>query len=193
MDIWFALEWSAALLSLAAVACMAGRRRIGFPLNILASFLYLLVFRHSGLLGDAFLQLWFAAWLIYGWFHWKKLQNQDHRIQPRRLNRTQLLRILAAWGALSLMLGFWLSGNAAAAFPWPDGFCVAGSLIAQVLQSRGYTFNWLMWMIIDLVYIPLYLFQQLYPTAVLYGLFLVLALMAWRKWQKVAGAPVAAA
>jgi nicotinamide mononucleotide transporter len=184
MDTWFALEWSAALLSLAAVACMAARRRAGFPLNILASFIYLLVFRHSGLLGDAALQLWFIVWLTYGWIYWKRRENISHQLIPVKLPARQLLIVLPLWAALSLLLGFYLSKQPQAAFPWADAFCVAGSLIAQVLQSRAVIFNWWMWILIDLVYIPVYLQKELYATSGLYAFFLVLAVLALREWKK---------
>lgn len=184
MDTWFVLEWSAALLSLAAVACMAARRRAGFPLNILASFIYLLVFRRSGLLGDAALQLWFIAWLAYGWIYWKKHENKAHLLIPGNLSGRQLLVVLPLWAALSLLLGFYLSQQPQAAFPWADAFCVAGSVIAQVLQSRAIIFNWWMWILIDLVYIPVYLQKELYATAGLYAFFLLLALLALREWKR---------
>ena len=184
MDTWFALEWSAALLSLAAVACMAARRRAGFPLNILASFIYLLVFRHSGLLGDAALQLWFIVWLTYGWIYWKRRENISHQLIPVKLPARQLLIVLPLWAALSLLLGFYLSKQPQAAFPSADAFCVAGSLIAQVLQSRAVIFNWWMWILIDLVYIPVYLQKELYATSGLYAFFLVLAVLALREWKK---------
>lgn len=184
MDTWFALEWLAALLSLAAVACMAARRRAGFPLNIIASFIYLLVFRHSGLLGDAALQLWFIVWLAYGWIYWKQHENNAHRVLPKKLSPRELLLVLPLWAALSLLLGFYLSKQPQASFPWADAFCVAGSLIAQVLQSRAIVFNWWMWILIDLVYIPVYLQKELYATAGLYAVFLLLAVMALRAWKR---------
>jgi nicotinamide mononucleotide transporter len=184
MDTWFVLEWSAALLSLAAVACMAARRRAGFPINILASFIYLLVFRHSGLLGDAALQLWFIAWLAYGWVYWKKHASKARLLIPGKLSVRQLLLVLPLWASLSLLLGFYLSQQPQAAFPWADAFCVVGSLIAQVLQSRAIIFNWWMWILIDLVYIPVYLQKELYATAGLYAFFLLLAMLALREWKR---------
>lgn len=184
MDTWFVLEWLAALLSLAAVACMAARRRAGFPLNILASFIYLLVFRHSGLLGDAALQLWFIGWLVYGWIFWKQHENSAQLVLPRKLKPRQVLLVLPLWAAISLLLGYFLSKQPQASFPWADAFCVAGSLIAQVLQSRAIIFNWWMWILIDLVYIPVYLKKELYATAGLYAVFLSLAVMALYAWQR---------
>jgi nicotinamide mononucleotide transporter len=184
MEYWFALEWLAALLSLAAVGCMAARRRAGFPLNILASFIYLLVFRHSGLLGDAALQLWFIGWLVYGWIYWRRNENTAHLVLPKKLTRQQLLLVLPLWAAISLLLGAYLSRQPQASFPWADAFCVSGSLIAQVLQSRAVIFNWWMWILIDLVYIPVYIQKELYATAGLYAFFLLLAAMALREWKR---------
>ncbi|MFY7848239.1 MAG: nicotinamide mononucleotide transporter, partial [Bacteroidia bacterium] len=45
-------------------------------------------------------------------------------------------------------------------------------------------FNWWMWILIDLVYIPVYIQKELYATAGLYALFLILAAMALREWKR---------
>ncbi len=193
MEIWFALEWSAALFSLAAVACMAARRRIGFPLNIIASALYLLVFSHAGLLGDAGLQLWFIGWLVYGWVFWESRENDAQRVIARKLPTASFRFLLPAWALLSLLIGYYLFTYTKAVFPWVDAFCVAGSLIAQVLQSRAYLFNWWMWILIDLTYIPLYVQRGLYATAVLYALFLVMTVIALKSWQDSLGSQMDAA
>jgi nicotinamide mononucleotide transporter len=41
-----------------------------------------------------------------------------------------------------------------------------------------------MWILIDLVYIPVYLQKELYATAGLYAFFLLLAMLALREWKR---------
>jgi nicotinamide mononucleotide transporter len=54
-------------------------------------------------------------------------------------------------------------------------------------MARRFVENWHFWIIVNLISIPLYAMKELYLTAGLYGLFLVLAvagLIAWRKAEQ---------
>ena len=63
-----------------------------------------------------------------------------------------------------------------------DGFLTAGSIVGTVLLGRKYIENWPLWLIVNVVSIALFVYKQLPLTAILYGLFLALALWGWRVW-----------
>jgi len=42
---------------------------------------------------------------------------------------------------------------------------------------------WMVWIVVDLVYVGMYVFKSLYPTAVLYAVFLVLAAVGHVRWR----------
>jgi nicotinamide mononucleotide transporter len=44
--------------------------------------------------------------------------------------------------------------------------------------------NWLIWIVVDAVSVGIYLYKELYPTAVLFLFLTVLAYVGYRKWQK---------
>jgi nicotinamide mononucleotide transporter len=68
--------------------------------------------------------------------------------------------------------------------PQMDGFLTAGSLVGQFLLSRKKIENWLVWIVVDILYVGLYLYKDLHLTAVLYGLFVLLAMAGWRAWDR---------
>jgi nicotinamide mononucleotide transporter len=181
------LEWIAALLSLVGVWLMSKRHRAGFPVNFAACLLYTWIFGLQRLYGNTGLQVWFALMQVYGWYYWNSRTSAEHtaRIIPRLLSRRQLFITLTTLLSGTLILGYYLDNYTQADLPWPDAFCTSGSVIAQILLSRAYLLNWLLWIAVDLVYIPMYLAKQLYPTAVLYAVLLIIAAMAWHQWRKV--------
>jgi len=70
-----------------------------------------------------------------------------------------------------------------------DGFLTAGSLVGQFLLSRKKIENWLVWIAVDILYVGLYVYKHLHLTALLYGVFVVLAFMGWRAWRQSAASP----
>ena len=73
--------------------------------------------------------------------------------------------------------------------PHSDGFLTAGSLVGQLLLSRKKVENWHVWIIVDVLYVGLYLHKNLMLTAILYAIFVGMAIVGLRTWQQSAGMP----
>ena len=80
-----------------------------------------------------------------------------------------------------------------------DALTTSISLGAQWLLNRKRLENWILWIIADVIYVPLYLYKALYLTSILYAVFLAMAAMGllqwlatWRKQLAASPQPVAA-
>lgn len=177
------IEYLAAFSALAGVGLMALHRRSGWVLNFVSCLCYTWVFYSSKLYGDAGLQVFFAIMQVWGWFHWS----------TKKDGKPLLLRALSFdgfWNSLlcvlggSLMLGILLQHGTDTDVPWIDAVCTSGSMVAQILQIGRYRENWLLWILVNLVYVPLFLFKGLPLTALLYALFLLMAAWGWLLWNR---------
>jgi nicotinamide mononucleotide transporter len=70
--------------------------------------------------------------------------------------------------------------------PHADGFLTAGSLVGQLLLARKKVENWHVWLVVDVLYVGLYVYKDLHVTAVLYAVFVVLAARGLQSWSKLA-------
>jgi nicotinamide mononucleotide transporter len=52
------------------------------------------------------------------------------------------------------------------------------------MQTRKLLEAWLVWLAVDVLYVGMFVFKGLYPTAGLYGVFLVLAAMGFVEWRR---------
>jgi nicotinamide mononucleotide transporter len=52
------------------------------------------------------------------------------------------------------------------------------------MMTRKILENWAVWVAVDVVYIGMFIYKQLYLTAGLYAVFLVLAVMGFRTWKR---------
>ncbi len=52
------------------------------------------------------------------------------------------------------------------------------------MQTRKWLENWTVWIVVDVVYVGIYVYKSLYPTAGLYAVFLVLAVLGLREWRR---------
>ncbi len=162
---------------------MVMRQRIGWLLNFGSSTVYCWIFFQSKLYGDAGLQVFFALMQVWGWLHWKE-QSKEQLMMLRKLSFDGLWNCLLCVMGCTLLLGVWLSFGTDTDVPWTDAFCTSGSVVAQVLQITRYRENWLLWILVNLIYVPLYLYKSLPATALLYAVFLGMAIWGWMQWNR---------
>ncbi|WP_440976292.1 nicotinamide riboside transporter PnuC [Pseudoxanthomonas winnipegensis] len=183
-----ALEWIGAAVSVAAVWLAARRHMLGWPVGLASVALYALVFVDARLYSDALLQVAFAGFIVYGWRRWKANLDDDGLVRVATLAPGAALRDLGLGALGALLLGFCMHRYTDAALPWLDAALTAFSLVAQWWQGRRHVAAWWLWIVLDLIYVGLYLFKSLEVTAALYLGFVGLAVMGLRQWRRAAQA-----
>jgi nicotinamide mononucleotide transporter len=148
-----------------------------------ADFLYLAVFYRARLFSDALLQIFFVIFTVYGWWHWWRGIREDGEVRVVPLSVRNWLAGLAV-GAIGAVLLGWLMVRIGAALPHLDAALTSYSLVASWWQARKHTANWWLWIVVNLVYIGEYVYKDLWPTAVLYLLLVILAVMGLVEWRR---------
>lgn len=177
-------ELIAALLGVWMVVCNIRVKPLAWPLAITSSALYGLVFHAAGLHGNAWLQALFIVVACWGWWQWLRGAQADGSalrigtLTPRARWLT-LLGWLALWPLLLVALNDDLTPVTTA-----DAFTASGSVIGQLLLARKRLENWWTWAAVNAVGVLLFASQQLWLTVGLYTLFLVMALVGARTWQR---------
>ena len=156
--------------------------------SIASSATYAVVFFDARLYGDSGLQLVFIAASLWGWSQWLRGAGET-RLAVTRLDRSGWALAIAGWGAAYFALSWFLATYTNTDVPHADGFLTAGSLVGQLLLARKKVENWHVWLVVDVLYVGLYVFKDLHVTAVLYAVFVVLAARGLRAWSNIAGVP----
>ncbi|NDI85961.1 nicotinamide riboside transporter PnuC [Undibacterium crateris] len=151
--------------------------------SILSSALYGIVFFSSRLYGDSGLQMVFVVVSVYGWYCWLQGSKQSQEMPVTSLNLMQRFAAILAWLSGFVILSLFLKTYTDTDVPYMDGFLTAGSLVGQLLLSRKKIENWLIWIAVDVLYVGLYLSKGLVLTAILYGIFVVLAAIGLKQWS----------
>ena len=155
--------------------------------SILSSLTYAFVFFDALLYGDTGLQVVFVAVSMWGWYQWLYGGEQHTELTVSRSTSIGWAFGIAGWLAAFVLLALFLDHYTNTDVPYIDGFLTAGSLLGQLLLSRKKVENWLVWIVVNTLYIGLYLQKGLVLTAVLYAIFIVLAVIGLVTWYREAG------
>jgi nicotinamide mononucleotide transporter len=165
-----------------------------WPVGILNVVLFLVLFYHTRLYADMGLQVVYIFLQIYGWHQWLRGGPQRSTLAVSRIGRALALALACLGTAATVAMGWGLATYTDADLPYWDSLTTVMSLIAQYLLARKVLENWLVWISADVLFIGIYTAKQLYLTAALYAVFLVMAtagFLRWRKDLKPAAAPPA--
>jgi nicotinamide mononucleotide transporter len=177
------VEVAGFLTTLVGIWLTTRRLLICWPVVLAADVFYLVVFYRARLFSDALLQIFFIVFTIYGWWHWWRGVREVGEVRVVPLSFRGWLAGLAA-GAIGAVLLGWLMVHVGAALPHLDAALTSYSLVASWWQARKHTANWWLWIVVNLVYIGEYLYKDLRPTAALYLLLVILAVMGLVDWRR---------
>jgi nicotinamide mononucleotide transporter len=181
------VEMLAFVLSLAMVVCNIRVNVMAWPLAMVASLLYFVLFWHHRLYGEAGLQIVFALVACWGWWQWLRGHQADgSALRVRLLSGRARLGLVAAVALAWPLLGAFLRQVTDTDVPWWDALPTAGSLAGQWLLGRKYVENWPVWVAVNTVSVGLFAWKGLWLTVLLYALFTLMALWGWRAWLRLA-------
>lgn len=164
-----------------------------WPLAFLSSAIYVYVFVGAHLYMDAVLNVFFAAMAGYGWYQWRH-GGPGHRELPiARAPARVHLSAIALIALLTLVFGQVLGRYTNQAWPHVDSFIAWASVVTTWLAARKFIDNWPYWIAIDAIAIPVYVNRGLRVTALLFGVYVVLAFAGWLSWQRLRQRQVAIA
>ena len=181
------LELVALVLSVWMVLCNFRVHPLAWPLAIISSALYGVLFLHSKLYGEASLQGLFIVLAGWGWWQWLRGTGDGGApLVVRWLSAKQRLLALALTLAAWPLLGLLLQRVTDSDVPFLDALPTVGSITGQILLARKRVENWPVWVAVNVVSVGLFAVKGLWLTAGLYALFTVMALAGWRRWAALA-------
>ena len=180
------LELISFVLSVLTVLLNIRQNHWAWLFAIISSAAYGMVFFDARLYGDMGLQVVFIVVSVWGWYSWLHGGAQRQALDVTRLDRAGWIASLIGWAVGFVLLAFFLKTWTDTDVPRADGFLTAGSLLGQLLLSRKKVENWHAWIAVDILYVGLYLYKHLVLTALLYGLFVLMAVVGLRAWSRAA-------
>lgn len=150
---------------------------------IISSLMYLFVMYSAGLYMEAGLQIFYLLMGFYGLYQWQYKLANNETLKIKVWPITTHMMCLTALFLLVITSGYILSNNTDAASPYIDAFTTWGAIIASYMVAKKILENWIYWFVIDFVSVFLFVSRELYPTALLFCLYLVLVIIGYRSWK----------
>lgn len=159
-----------------------------WPVGVLMSLFYVVIFFHGKFYADAAIYLYYIGANIYGWWTWCRSSsgpdaekgNVGISYMPAKMWIPIISVIVLLWWGIYLILNGFTDSIA----PIGDAFTTATSVVAMWMLSRKYLEQWMLWIVVNVVSMVLYFCKGLYPTAVLYVVYVVMSVLGLLRWKR---------
>ena len=204
------LEFAGTATGFACVWLTSREKILCWPAGIVNAIFFFLMFYQLRLYSDMFLQVYFFATSVYGWWNWThpgsaEMANEKNELKITRLSVKEFLAATAAIAAASLAFGALMNNihillprffPERAAYPFADSIVAAASVVSQFIMARKKLECWIFWFSIDLLAVWIYYMKGINFVALEYAVFACIAaygFFGWRHERAGYGEPEAAA
>jgi nicotinamide mononucleotide transporter len=172
-----------------------------WPVGIITSAVYFWVFFTGKLYADMSLQVYYVVISVLGWYWWirgtgvrARGPGSEERVEVKT-NGTEGLKVTRIKLRLALTLaviqvviysGIYLALSELTDSPVPgwDALISSLSIIGTWMLARKIYEHWYLWIMVNSVSVILCLMRGLYPTVVLYAVYLVMSFIGLYHWRK---------
>jgi len=180
-------ELLGAILGILYVRYSIRQSILTWPMGLLTSLLYIIVFFNSALYAAMGLQVYYVVISVYGWYYWLKGKREDNKslLPVRNVSKQLWIKFGTFTILIYAVILFVLINFSDSDVPFFDSLTTSFSILATWLLAKKYIENWIIWIFIDFVSIGLYMYKSLWPTVILFIVYTVMAFLGYIEWKKI--------
>lgn len=159
-----------------------------FPTGIIATVLTVYVMFKAQYLADMSINIYYTIMSIFGWYKWTKFNaSSEDDLQITRTNNKEKLigfGMFLLTGVVCFLI-YTAFGVEIKQNNWIDIFTTSVFFTAMWYMAMKKIENWTLWILGDLLVVPIFWYRELYIFALQYVIFTILAILAYLEWKKI--------
>ena len=152
--------------------------------GVLMNIVYVWIFFDSRFYAQMGLYVYYFFACIYGWIRWTRGRAGDTELNishtPKRFYIPLSLFGMVIFALTAFILVCFTDSPVAVG----DSFVAALSVLGMWMLAQKYIEQWIVWLAVNIVSCGLFVWQELYVTALLFGIYAVISVFGYRKWKK---------
>ena len=180
------LEITAVIFGFLSVWFSKQNNVLVFPTGMISTMIFVYLLLKWDLLGDMMINAYYFIMSVYGWFIWTRKIDATH-VTPisrttsneRKIGLAIFLGTLIFVFAVYKVFDKWTNWVA-----YVDTLTTAIFFVGMWLMARRKIENWILWIIGDIISVPLYLYKGFTFTSFQYLGFTIIAIFGYLAWKK---------
>jgi len=158
-----------------------------FPTGIINTAIYVYLLWKWTLLGDMMINFYYVVMSIYGWYHWTRKKDDVIEYPISRMTLPEM-----RWSLIIFVLtiGFVVAvytyfGKFTHWTSYVDTLVTGIFFVGMWLMAKRKIENWILWIIGDIISIPMYFVKGYSFTSIQYLIFTIIAIYGFLEWKRI--------
>ncbi|MFC4816090.1 MULTISPECIES: nicotinamide riboside transporter PnuC [unclassified Flavobacterium] len=157
-----------------------------YPTGLIATMISVYLLWRAEYLGDMMINLYFSVMSIYGWWNWSRGKNEEALEITRTNTKEKLYGIALFLLTLFVVIGIYKYFEYEIKTEnYFDIFASGIFFTGMWYMAKKKIENWTLWIIGDIIVVPLYAYRGLGMLSLQYLIFTLLAIAAYLEWRKI--------
>ena len=180
------LETIAFFFGIASVVYAKRENILVYPTGLVATVITVYLFYIDGLFGDMMMNFYYSIMSIYGWWNWARVKQNKKVVRITRTNvREKQVGIIFFLLTMMVTYGVYrLYGTELNYTNYIDILTSGIFFTAMWYMANKKLENWTLWILADIITVPLYAYRGWGMLSLQYLIFTVLAIQGYLAWKK---------
>lgn len=179
------LEFLAFIFGIISVWYAKKENILVYPTGIIATVITVYLLYKASYFGDMTMNIYYSIMSIYGWYKWSSKRNEPQLSISRTTTKEKIIGfVLFLLTMLITYLVYQFFDYTLAIANYIDIFTSGIFFTGMWYMALKKIENWTLWILGDLIAVPLFAYRGLGMLSLQYVIFTILAILAYLEWKK---------
>ncbi len=180
------LELIAVFFGIISVLFARKNNILVYPTGLVSTILYVYILFKFELFGDLIINFYYSIMSVLGWYLWSKTKNGEDEFPISTINRKECiistLIFIITLTCVAFVYHFFDKFTHWTAYV--DAFTTGLFFVGMWLMAKRKIENWILWIIADVVSVPLYFYKGLTFSSFQFLVFTIIAILGYKEWER---------
>lgn len=163
-----------------------------YPTGLVSTIIFVYILLEFQLYGDLIINIYYSIMSILGWYLWSRTKNGADEFPISLMTKKDFTLSLLIFVVTLLFVVFvYLFFNKFTDWTaYVDALTTGLFFVGMWLMAKRKVENWILWIVADVISVPLYFHKGLTFSSLQFSIFTILAILGYLEWKKLLHKPI---
>ena len=179
------LEITAVVFGIISVLFARKNNILVYPTGLISTLIFIYILYNFKLYGEFIINIYYSAMSIIGWYLWSRRNNGQEEFPISSMNSKEykISSLIFTVTLLFIALVYHFFDKFTDLTAYVDAFTTALFFVGMWLMAKRKIENWIVWIIADIISVPLYFYKGLTVSSLQFIVFTIIAVLGYIEWK----------
>ena len=179
------LEITAVVFGIISVLFARKNNILVYPTGLISTLIFIYILYNFKLYGEFIINIYYSVMSILGWYLWSRRNNGQEEFPISIMNSKEykISSLIFTATLLFIALVYHFFDKFTDLTAYVDAFTTALFFVGMWLMAKRKIENWIVWIIADIISVPLYFYKGLTVSSLQFIVFTIIAVLGYIEWK----------